>query len=249
MSRTIWARPATWRAIARTLNWGYPVVAAAATLAVLLMLERGTLNVPFERQRLVETILPLLMALQAAYLFAPDDEPALEIIAASPTPLWALVIARLALLLVVYAALALALSLIIGAASAASFSDEPFWIWALRPLAPALMLSAFGLLLALRGRDGALASLLAGGAWFALAWFGHSFAPGAPPLPLIDDLQPYLWPLHAYMQPGYFADLGDYALNRTLVIALGLALGLMALRLLRGARLEWIVFGGKSKSK
>lgn len=237
----------TWRMMLRTFNWGYAVFTVAFVVATQLMLD-GTTGpmMGFERVRLVETLLPLTMALQAASLFSPDDEPALEITAACPRPLWWLLAERFAFLLLIYTIIGTSLTLWLFSNIPEALRTESYLIIALlRWIAPALFLSFSAMWLTMQGRDAALSAMLIGFVWAALALMSQMFAPGAPELPLIGWIQPYVWPFHPYMQPTFMPTPGDYWLNRAIVIAQGIPLGILSLRYLRHTNVEWIVFAGK----
>src|SRR4051812_25093751 len=59
-----------------------------------------------------EVVIPLIVGLHAALLFAPDDEPALELLLAAPRPPVYLIYERLAALIGLQGGLALVLSLV-----------------------------------------------------------------------------------------------------------------------------------------
>ena len=59
-----------------------------------------------------EVVIPLIVGLHAALLFAPDDEPALELLLAAPRPPVYLIYERLAALIGLQGGLALVLSLL-----------------------------------------------------------------------------------------------------------------------------------------
>lgn len=236
----------TWRMMLRTFNWGYALFAIIFVVVARLIIDANASLMGFERVRLVETFLPLAMALQAASLFSPDDEPALEISAACPRPLWWLLAERFAFLLLVYSIIgtSLTLWLLSNLPEALHTSDYSFTAL-LRWAAPALFLSLTAVWFTIRSRNAALSAMMIGFTWAALVFMSQMFAPGAPELPLIGRIQPYVWPFHAYMQPDFMPTMSDYWLNRVIVIAQGIPLGILSLRHLRHNNMEWVVFAGR----
>lgn len=221
-------RQFAWRVTLRTFGWGYPFFGILTVLSVFGVLETNLTAPPFERVRLVETFLPLLMGIQAALLFSPDDEPALEILMACPRPLWWLLLERFCVLFIVYAISAIGLSLLI-----LHYAPSSELVMALvRWIAPALFLSGLAIWITVRSREATLGVLIVGLGWFVLAFFSQHYAPGAPPLPYIESIQKLVWPFHPYMQPE-FMSAGEYWLNRVLVMVIGLVLMLMGTWMLR----------------
>lgn len=237
----------TWHMMRRTFNWGYPIFATLFVIIAFLQIKGDSNLAGFERVRLVETFLPLAMALQAAAVFSPEDEPALEIAAACPRPLWWLLAERFGFLALVYSLIGTCLTLLVlNDIPAVLRTSEYAFIALLRWVAPALFLSLTAVWFTMRTRNAALSALLIGFMWAVLAFSSQLFAPGAPELPIIGAVQPYVWPFHAYMQPTFMPDMDDYWLNRFIVSALGTVMGLLSLRRLRHNHVEWIVFADRS---
>ena len=199
--------PFTWRYSWRRLGW-VPFAALAALLVLYQYLAHAQANPIFTQARLVESLVPLLAAGHAAFLFSPEDEPALELTLALPRPLPWLLAERLALLLGGYGALALASSWL-----AANLAGEALGVTVARWLAPLIFLTAVALCVTLIGRQAAFSVGVVGLLWFGLIYAGDGLV----------TRWPLTWPLHIYMQPGD----AHYALNRA-----GLALGGAGLLLL-----------------
>lgn len=182
-------------------------LAVAAGLALTSALESSPAGLSIT-PRVVETVVPLALSLQAAVLFSPETEPALEILLACPRPLaWAL-LERLAAVFAVGAAIATAGSLaVLGLSGTGSLLQAE-----IRWIAPAVFLmgvAAFGTLMT---RQGAYGTLLA-----TLMWGGMLFG-GDPLLTRF----PFLWPLHVYLQPEA-TPASLYLANRLTLFVLGLA--------------------------
>jgi hypothetical protein len=90
----------------RIVGWVFP--------AVSLMALAGLSVFPDLQSRVVELVLPLVAALQAAFLFAPDDEPALELLLTSPRPAAWLIYERLSVLLIMQVSIGLIWSVLIS---------------------------------------------------------------------------------------------------------------------------------------
>lgn len=226
---------AAWQISWRLFSWGYPACALIAFVLIVVGVEAGFLVIGGEQARLVELIVPLVLAVQTALVFSPDDEPALELLLAAPRPLWWLLLERLAVVVGVYVVLALGMTALLLWLKPLA---DPV-VALLRWLPPAAFLGGLALLVTLRTRKAALGALLAGTAWFTLAFFHQYFAPGAPPLPIIEAVQNRVWPIHAYMQPEYMTQ-GAYWLNRALVTLIGTGLvGLAVWELRKAAR--WLL--------
>jgi hypothetical protein len=56
-----------------------------------------------------------------------------------------------------------------------------------------------------------------------VAFFNQAFLPGQPMVYPLNLLQPWLWPVHPYLQPGELTA-ADYLTNRVFVFMLGLAM-------------------------
>jgi hypothetical protein len=90
----------------RIVGWIFPVVSLLALAGLSVF--------PDLQSRVIEMVLPLVAALQAAFLFAPDDEPALELLLSSPRPSAWLIYERLSALLIMQVGIGLVWSLLIS---------------------------------------------------------------------------------------------------------------------------------------
>jgi len=178
--------------------------------------------------RLIEFVVPLAAGMQAAFLLPLEDEPALEVSLACPRPMTWTLIERLMLLLAVHGGIGLAGSLI-GVMLAGS---GDLLLAIARWLAPMLLVVGLALGASLRSRQAAPGVLLAILAWFAMAFIGETLM----------QRWPFLWPIHAYLEPDAVAPM-DYALNRLLLSLAGLNLMVFAARQLRGE--ERALLGGQ----
>jgi hypothetical protein len=235
-------RRIAWRPALRTVGW----IGAAVTAGVLLLLilpDDTQVMFPWAtRARLVEAIVPLAMGIQAALLFSPDDEPALEVLLACPRQISWLLLERLAALALAETGIAL-----LGIALTLALKpDQDVGLALVRWIPPAVFLSGIGVYVTLRSRVASFGLICAGLIWFACIFFGAALLPGQPTFWPLSLIQPFLWPLHAYLQPGDLTA-GDYLLNRLFITAAGLSLIALAAYQLRDE--ERVLLGGKKAKK
>ncbi len=183
-----------------------------AILCALVVLLFGLLNAtvwggglsPVPGVHVVEIIVPLAAGIQAAFLLSPEDEPCLELLLVCPRPArWAL-LERLLVMGVLIGGIALGGSLI---------RPDGLAMAIIRWMAPVTWFCGVAVFTTLLTRQGTFGALLA-----ILLWGGTLFGGDT-----MVARWPYLWPLHAYLQPGD-ATPTVYALNRGLLILAGLIL-------------------------
>ena len=213
----------------RAMGWLTPALTALTLILLLLLPETDVTNLDaFKKARLVETIIPLALAIQAAFVLPPEDEPALELLMAYPRSLSWLVLERLAVIWAMQGIIALIGTL----ATIAILGDSADGIALVRWIPPAMLLSGLSLNAALRSRKAVFGVLVAGLVWFVMALLGKAFLPGQPTTYPLNYIQPLVWPLHAYLQPGDLL-LRDYWLNRAFVFVAGLNLVMLAVAFVR----------------
>jgi len=205
------------------LTGWWPVTASTAILAVIFMLElhlTGSGGAFFDTiyvRRVVETIAPLLFAIQAAFLFGPDNEPALELLLSYPRPLLSLFLDRLLLVVGLHVIVALI----------ATFLFESIWgaenlaLALVRWLATGIALGGVAIFTTQVTRQGVFGTLMA-----TLLWAGSIYGGDS-----ILKAWKWFWPFHVYLQPEKFG-LGFYLLNRLALIGIGLGLFLLAMKFL-----------------
>lgn len=211
--------PLAWR-ISQKLIGRRPLLMTAAILGLLLLM--NLLPDAFSQAgmlrpvRLVESIVPLMVGLQAAFLFSPEDEPGLELLATAGRPLAWLPLERLLLLLMQLGGIAIVTSLIAAVLFPAAGVEMNLWHLTGRWLLPALVLGSLALCGTLISRQGVV-----GAVWVVIVWWAMLF----PADGLLAE-RPAFWPLHLYLQPGQ----PHYVANRLLWLAAGIGLLLLALR-------------------
>lgn len=183
---------------------GYALLALGAT--VFFWAVGAPEGVDFlARGRLIATIVPLFAGLQAAALFSPEDEPALEVTLACPRPLAWTILERLAALLGVQGGLALVGSLLINVPL-----GEAVGVAVLRWLPAMVCLAGVALCLTLNSRQAVFSAGATVLVWFGFAWGGDRLV----------EVWPVLWPLHLFLQPEH----PFFWLNRGVLTLLGLNL-------------------------
>ncbi|MCB9451574.1 MAG: hypothetical protein H6672_09045 [Anaerolineaceae bacterium] len=233
-----------WRASLRFAGWIPFVLTLAITVMALIPESSGTSGFVWEdRTRIIESFIPLAVAIQAALIFSPDDELALEVMLASPRPIYWVLLERLAIVLLGQGAIALvtvALSLVL-------VKDQEIGVAVLRWLPPMILMAGMASYITLSSRVAAFGVTVSGLVWFFFNFFGESFLPGAPTFWPLNALLPFIWPFHPYLQP---ADLGmgDYWLNRLCVLLAGIGFIMLAVYQLQQE--ESVLLGSRqSKSK
>jgi hypothetical protein len=210
--------PIAWR-ISLKLIGRRAAIVTAAILGLFLLLnllpeafgQAGMLR----PARLVETIVPLVIGLQAAFLFSPEDEPGLELLATATRPLGWIPLERLLILLLELGSVAI----VAGVCGSLLIPDSPeITLWQLtgRWLIPSIALAGLALNGTFIGRQGVLGALWAIVFWWVMLYPADS---------LIAE-RPYLWPLHLYLQPSH----PHFVANRLFWAAAGLGLHGLALR-------------------
>jgi hypothetical protein len=174
-------------------------------------------NAAMYLRRAVETIVPLLFAVQAAFLLGPDNEPALELLSSYPLPLKRLFQQRLLLVTGMHLAVGLTASL----AFTFDWTDENLALALVRPLAAGIALGGLAVFTTQLTRQGVFGTLLVTLLWAASLYGGDE----------ILKVWKWFWPFHIYLQPELYG-LGTYLLNRLVLILAGLTLGAMAMRFL-----------------
>jgi len=215
-----------WRHSLHRVGWLPPIVSAGVTLAVLMLSRVGWLRLATVEA--IALIMPIAAALQAAFLFSPEDEPALEVLLAAPRPLAWIVLERLAALWFTHGSAALAVSLI-----ASQLTGETFAVTVVRWLPSMWLLSSLALCLTLITRRAVLSLAVTCLLWFAQALFGD----------YLIVQWPFAWPFQLYLTPTH----PDYLLNRFFIALLGI--GLTALAATRFVRDEERILLGNIRTQ
>ncbi len=231
--RTIWHTRVGlhWR-IALRSSW-IPVLISGMVILPLVLLTNDNVNPddPFaweQASRVIETIIPLAMGIQAALLFSPADEPAIEIQLASPRTIAWVLIERLLVVMGTQTLIALTGIIIVNM----RFDNIDPAISLIRWIAPALLLSGVGVFTTIRSQQMMFGMVVAGAVWFGMLFFSVLFLPGTMIFYPLNYIQPFLWIINPYLQPEHLPMYG-YWLNRLCVSAFGIVLLALSIRSLR----------------
>lgn len=215
-------RQVAWRLSVRLAGWWALLVSACGIL--VLGLQDASVNIPIAgATRAVEIVVPVVLAVQAALIFSPDDEPGLEVLLACSRPTAWLLLERVGVLFVTQGAVALAGVVVCRLIDPTL--DIPMTVVRLFPAA--VFLTGVGVYLTLRSRVAAFGATIAGLVWFVFVFFGSALLPGSPTFWPMTLIQPFIWAFNPFLQPGDLPS-GDYWLNRLVVLALGVALLMLA---------------------
>jgi hypothetical protein len=210
-----------WRINLKLIGW-WPAALSATILIVFFILElhlagsAGTFEMMYVR-RAVETIAPLLFAVQVAFLLSPDNEPALELLLSCPKPLPRMFFDRLLLVAGMHLAVALTATLVF----ASIWQTENLALALVRWLAAGIVLGGVAVFTTQITRQGVFGTLLTTLLWAASLYGGDG----------ILKRWKWFWPFHVYLQPEKFG-LGIYLLNRLILVGIGLGLFLLAMKFL-----------------
>lgn len=159
--------------------------------------------------RVIEIVVPFLFGLQAAMIFAPDDEPALEIMLACPRPAAYIIIERLLLLALLQGSVVLAATVF----STRLPEAEAFLPALIRWLIPALFVSSTALYLSMVARRATFGLLLSIVVCFvALVGGDH-----------IIGVFPWMRYFHLYLESGHVPP-ADFTFNRIFLCTIALLL-------------------------
>ena len=192
------------------------ILGAFFILQVLVPGQSGVQDLTYPR-RAVETIVPLLFAVQVAFLLGPDNEPALELLLSYPKPLTRQFLERLWLVAGMHLAVALTATLVFTTA----WHAENLELALIRWLAAGIALGGVAIFTTQVTRQGVFGTLLATLLWAASLYGGDG----------ILKVWKWFWPFHVYLQPEKFG-LGIYLLNRLALVGIGLGLFLLAMKFL-----------------
>jgi hypothetical protein len=210
-----------WRLYLKLTGWWQPVIGFG--LLGVFFLIRNLLpksGDPAELMyihRVIETIVPLLFAMQAAYLLGPDNEPALELLLSYPSRLPGLFMERLKIVGVLHLAVALVATL----TYAIAWNAESPFLAIIRWLTAGIVLGGVAVFTTQVTRQSIFGVLITTLLWAASLYGGDG----------ILKKWPWFWPFHIYLQPEKLG-MEIYLFNRLILIGAGLILLLLSLKLL-----------------
>jgi hypothetical protein len=193
-------------------------IGCAALLAVVYAFTLPPWEIMQIHHRAVEIVIPFLFGLQAALIFAPDDEPALEVLLACPRPAAYIILERAMTLTAMLGGIALLATVVNTQLPLA----ENIAIATVRWLVPSLLIGSAALYLSLaagRANFGLLLSIV----MCLSALVGGDYIVG---------LQPGLWFAHPYLRPDAVTP-EMYAVNRLFLLVIAAVVFVRALTLSR----------------
>lgn len=199
---------------------------AFAALTILLIIASLALNLAgadlekfqaLKTERLVESIISLILAIQVALAFTPEDEPGLEVLLACPRPPPWLLLERLGPILALQTGIALLSSLVIWWMAGGSLI-----LALLRWIPPTIFLGSLAIYMNLVTHRSAFSVSLLNLMWWALAFLGVYLV----------QRWPIFWPAHIYLQPDELP-LVEYLLNRIFITLVGAGIIGLAARIMQ----------------
>lgn len=214
-----------WLMSFKRIHW-LPVL-ASLLLVVGASIVRATGDDPASTALVVETVIPIIAALQASMLFVPGQEPALELQIASPRPIWWVPLERL---LTVFATQTFVALVGVGVA-AALYPDLDIVLALLRWIPPVLFLSAIAFTMTIHSKEVSLGAVFVALFWGIMLAFSEALLPPSPlqpayPFPL-SILTACSWMIHAYLQPDDMANT-YYLINRVILLGSGCVLYMLS---------------------
>ena len=206
-----------WKFSFKATGWLLALI-AGVLLIIRLLLALTNLELAEATFASFEVVVPLVAGLHAALLFAPDDEPALELLLAAPRPAVYLIYERLGALALLQGGLALALSLLTVLLNPGTSLPDLIVRW----LAPSVCVVGLCMAATVYARRGSFGILAAIALCVAMAVGAEVILP----------VFPHLWFMVFFVDPRALTP-EQYFVNRLFLSAVGaagLALVLAAMR-------------------
>jgi hypothetical protein len=229
-----------WRASRRIVGWE-PAAWSLAVIVLLLVNDRiGFISLAlFEPRRIVETVIPLAMGLQAAFAFSPRDEPALEVILSAPRRLIWLLVERLAVI-GFYQALAACIGMGIVFVYSGGHLVEAVARW----VSPSIVFVGVAVYVTLVTNQAVVSVVLTILAWWAFGFLGDALVESGLPIWPLSEMRPVVRAFHVFLQPDA-CNAADYLVNRVALVVVGLGWLALAFRLLGNT--EHFLLGQKDR--
>jgi len=206
----------------RLIGW-WPALVSALLLGAFFIMELliqnpGSMQDLTYPRRVIETIVPLAFALQVAFLLSPDNEPAMELLLSYPYPLHKLFWDRALLIGILHTTIALTASVLF----VVTLHTEYILLALVRWLPAGIALGGVAVFTSQLTRQGTFGMLMATLYWAASLYGGDGLL----------KVWKWFWPFHIYLQPEK-SGIMVYLLNRFSLVAIGIALTLLGLTLLK----------------
>lgn len=191
---------------------------SAAIVFALVVMDLGDMVLAESSFNGIEVLLPLIAGMSAALIFAPDDEPILELMLTSPRPMKWVLYERL----IVLAGMQLLIGVVSSVVMSTQPSGEPIWQSIVRWFAPTVAIVGASLFASMWGRRTSYGVLMA-----IVICAGMAVANDVLLIRF-----PELWTIIFYVQPRDLpAD--QYLINRIILILIGVVLTVLVFYRLR----------------
>lgn len=201
----------------RLSGW-VPLVIGALVVLGFLILINAPAEAMFYVKRAIEVVIPLAFGLHAAFVFAPENEPAIELLLSCPKTAPRILTERLLTIGFLHASAALLATLIF----ILRWDVENFALALVRWLVAAVILGGLAVFTTQLTRQAAFGALVTTLFWASSLYGGDALL----------KRWHWVWPFHIYLQPDNVTAL-IYSLNRLSLLVLGFALMFLAGVLLR----------------
>lgn len=224
--------PTAWKINLKLIEWRLLVIELFLVILGLFIVTTNP-TPQWPAIRVLEAFIPLITALQVAFLLPPDGTPMLELLCTYPRSLPRILLERWLVVMVFQGGLG-----VLGTAVSLSLTGGAWGASLLRWVPPTLFLSSLVLFvthLTRQGTFGALATVL--------LWIGFFFAGD-----MIVFRYPVLTPIHFYLPPNLLIS-SDYTQNRWGLFVLAAIFMFITLNLLRDTErvMGWRQFAGWHK--
>jgi flagellar biosynthesis protein FliQ len=201
----------------RLSGW-LPLVVGALVVGGFLALFKANDATMIYLRRVIEVVIPLAFGLHAAFVFAPENEPTIEVLLSCPKPLSRLLGERLLTISLLHGCIALGATLLI----AVIWNVENLGLALVRWLVAGIVLGGMAVFTTQLTRQAAFGALMTTLLWASSLYGGDALV----------KRWPWAWPAHIYLQPEKVS-WEIYSLNRFALLLVGLALMILAGVLLR----------------
>jgi len=208
---------AQWRIDLKLIGW-LPVMLGTLVVGGFLVFYNANHAEIIYLKRIIEVVIPLAFGLHAAFVLAPENEPAIELLLSYPKPITRLLMERILSIGVLHGGVALVATLFI----AANWNIENTGLALIRWLTASVFLGGLAVFTTQLTRQSAFGALMTTLLWASSLYGGDALL----------ERWPWAWPFHLYLQPQNSTS-PHYFFNRILFVLAGLGLMFGAAWLLR----------------
>jgi hypothetical protein len=206
-----------WRIDLKLIGWLPAALGALALGGFLAFYSTNHIDNEYLR-RIIEVVIPLAFGLHAAFVLAPENEPAIELLLSYPKPITRLLMERLLAIGFLHGSVALAATLLI----AVIWNVENTGLALIRWITAGMFLGGLAVFTTQLTRQSAFGALMTTLLWASSLYGGDALL----------KRWPWAWPFHLYLQPQNSTS-SHYFFNRVIFVLVGLGLMFAAAWLLR----------------